>query len=132
MITTVAFEKKKAFDEGIIIGSKIEARWTNCHHYYVANATVVAINPKTFRVSLSHHVPILGSTGYSEGRIIKIPRFDSDGYSENNGAFPCVKPDEAMLADYSRRMELQERVQQKMTDSIRRQINESASVAAVG
>lgn len=73
------------WERGLNPGDVVEARWTNCHSYYVAKAEVVRVNQKSMRVKLVDGI----EDRYPAGHELSIATFMSmDRWSINNGAFP--------------------------------------------
>lgn len=81
------------FEHELTPGAKVEARWTNSHHYYRAPAEVVRVNKASVRVKLTRPVMFGAAEMYPAGRELVMPRgfnFSSGTakWSSNNGVFP--------------------------------------------
>lgn len=83
-------------DAALKPGDTVQARWTNCHSYWSAKATVVRVNRASLRVRLAESITVGAEVFYAEGREIVLPRpgFHSGGakWSVNNGAFVVPAP----------------------------------------
>lgn len=56
-------------NEELVVGQRVEVRWTNCGNYYRAEGTVAKINAKSVRVAIDE-----AQHGYEAGREISSPR----------------------------------------------------------
>lgn len=81
-----------AFDSSLTVGMKVVARWTNCHRYYSAPATIAKLNGKSVIVTLDAEIrsvnPYDRAAGerviYPVGRRITLPRLMGQTWSANN------------------------------------------------
>ena len=72
------------FEQGLKVGDKCLARWTNCGYFYQGEVEVVAINAKSFGVRLLKAVD-----GYPAGQRLNIPNLlNIDRWSWNNRLAP--------------------------------------------
>lgn len=84
------FRELCVFDSSLQVGQLVEARWTNCYHFYAAQAAVIRVNEASVRVRLVEDVRAgePGRIAYPAGRELRVPRVLSAGWSNNNGVFP--------------------------------------------
>ena len=85
------FREVMSFEQGLKEGDEIILRWTNCHSYFEARATVVRVNEKSIRGRLTEEVMHRGKVGYPAGWEISVPRLlDLRKWSCNNCAAPVT------------------------------------------
>ncbi len=83
------FRERLDFDRALMVGQEIEARWTWSNGYYSANARIVKINKKSFRVELLENVDsaYTRDIAWPKGRELRMPRFMAGEWLVNNGVF---------------------------------------------
>ncbi|HEV8713754.1 MAG TPA: hypothetical protein VGX03_13120 [Candidatus Binatia bacterium] len=88
-MTAEEFRRQVEFENGLVPGAVVEARWTNSYNFFVAPAEVVRVNRASLRVRLLRVVKVPGWSEYPAGHGIILPRvWTNERWSANNGAFP--------------------------------------------
>ena len=80
-------DERLAWEDTLVVGDVVTARWTSNYNYYAARATITKVNAKSLRVILEE-----STGGYPAGWDLLIPRasdiFGACRWSVNN----CVCP----------------------------------------
>jgi hypothetical protein len=79
-----ALRDRIEFEKNLAVGQEVTVRWTWCHGYYKARATVTKLNEKSAKAK------IVEATGpYEAGQVITVPRIlDMRRWSWDN----CLEP----------------------------------------
>lgn len=84
MTMTASFDKIVEFDAAIKVGDVAQIRWTWGNRNHHAKAEIVKVNAKSVQAKLLHAVNYPQGYGLPEGRVLNIPRSESNQWSRSN------------------------------------------------